>query len=58
MEHGSFKHRNMALSHIIYSLLDLTTHEQGFKSVSKALKEGGKDTMDRIISRMRESPNG
>ena len=48
----------MAISHILYCLLDLATHEQGFKSVSKALKEGGKETMDRIIARMRESPNG
>ena len=48
----------MALDHLISGLLEYATNEQGSKSVTKALKEGGKDTLDRIITRMCEPAKG
>lgn len=48
----------MALEHLISGLLEYSTNEQGAKSVTKALKEGGKDTLDRIIARMCEPAKG
>ncbi|KAI0713113.1 ARM repeat-containing protein [Cerioporus squamosus] len=54
LEHGSPRHREMALEHILGGLLEYATNEQGIKSITKALKEGGKDTLDRIIKRMCE----
>lgn len=44
----------MALDHLLSGLLDYATNEQGVKSVTKALKEGGKETLDKIIKRMCE----
>lgn len=58
LEHGSPIHRQMALDHIVTGLLEFATNEQGSKSVTKALKEGGKDTLDRIVRRMAESSQG
>lgn len=58
LEHGSTNHRKMALNHIASGLLEYATNEQGAKSVTKALKEGGKETLDRIISRMCEPAKG
>ncbi|KAI0095171.1 armadillo-type protein [Irpex rosettiformis] len=58
LEHGSLQHRNMALEHLVSGLLEYATNEQGAKSVTKALKEGGKDTLDRIITRMCEPAKG
>ncbi|KAI0354687.1 ARM repeat-containing protein [Trametes cingulata] len=54
LEHGSQRHRDMALSHLLAGLLEYATNEQGIKSITKALKEGDKDTLDRIIRRMCE----
>ncbi|TBU26856.1 ARM repeat-containing protein [Dichomitus squalens] len=54
LEHGSQRHRELALEHLIGGLLEYATNEQGIKSITKALKEGGKDTLDRIIKRMCE----
>ena len=48
----------MALEHLVAGLLDFATHEQGTKSITKALKEGGKETLDRIIARMCEQSKG
>lgn len=48
----------MALEHLISGLLDFATNEQGSKSVTKALKEGGKDTLNRIVKRMSEPAKG
>jgi pumilio RNA-binding family len=48
----------MTLDHIISGLLEFATNEQGSKSVTKALKEGGKDTLDKIVKRMGESAKG
>lgn len=48
----------MALEHLISGLVEYATNEQGAKSVTKALKEGGKDTLDRIIARMCEPTKG
>ena len=52
--HGSPRHRDLALEHLLCGLLEYATNEQGIKSITKALKEGGKDTLDRIIRRMCE----
>lgn len=48
----------MALDHLISGLLDYATNEQGAKSVTKALKEGGQETLTRIIKRMSEPAKG
>jgi pumilio RNA-binding family len=48
----------MALDHLIAGLLEFATNEQGSKSVTKALKEGGKETLDRFVKRMAESTKG
>ncbi|THH27238.1 hypothetical protein EUX98_g6951 [Antrodiella citrinella] len=58
LEHGSDKHRSMALDHLVSGLLEYSTSEQGAKSVTKALKEGGKDTLNRVIKRMCEPARG
>ncbi|CCM01451.1 uncharacterized protein FIBRA_03504 [Fibroporia radiculosa] len=58
LEHGSHKHQNMALEHLLAGLLEYATNEQGVKSVTKALKEGGDDTLDRVIKRMCEPAKG
>jgi len=58
LEHGSEKHRQMTVDHLINGLLDYATHEQGYKSVTKALKEGGKDVLDRVVKRMCEPAKG
>jgi len=44
----------MTIQHLLSGLLEYATNEQGSKSISKALKEGGKDTLNRIIARMCE----
>lgn len=48
----------MALDHLVTGLLEFATNEQGSKSVTKALKEGGKETLDRFVKRMAESTKG
>jgi len=48
----------MALDHLVAGLLEFATNEQGSKSVTKALKEGGKETLDRFVRRMAESTKG
>ncbi|KAJ7077461.1 hypothetical protein C8R44DRAFT_102662 [Mycena epipterygia] len=48
LAHGSAKHRQMVPEHLLAGLLEYATNEQGSKSVVKALKEGGKDTLDRM----------
>ena len=58
LEHGSKQHRDMALDHLLAGLLEYATNEQGVKSVTKALKEGGKETLDKIIKRMCEPAKG
>ncbi|KAF5376188.1 hypothetical protein D9757_009300 [Collybiopsis confluens] len=54
LEHGSEKHRQLTLDHLINGLLEYATNEQGYKSITKALKEGGNDTLDRVVKRMCE----
>ncbi|KAF8890077.1 armadillo-type protein [Infundibulicybe gibba] len=54
LEHGSERHRQMTLEHLLNGLLEFATSEQGSKSVTKALKEGGKETLDRVVKRMCE----
>jgi pumilio RNA-binding family len=58
LEHGSEKHRQMTVDHLLSGLLDYASHEQGYKSVTKALKEGGKDVLDRVVKRMCEPAKG
>ncbi|OCH92970.1 ARM repeat-containing protein [Obba rivulosa] len=58
LEHGSQKHKNMALDHLLAGLLEYSTNEQGVKSVTKALKEGGKEIVAKIIKRMCEPAKG
>lgn len=58
LEHGSEKHRQMTLGHLLEGLLEFATNEQGAKSVTKALKEGGKETLDRVVERMCEPAKG
>ncbi|KAH7924798.1 ARM repeat-containing protein [Leucogyrophana mollusca] len=58
LEHGSPKHRQMTLDHLVSDLLEYATNEQGFKSVTKALKETGGDTLNRIVKRMCEPAKG
>ncbi|KAH9950976.1 ARM repeat-containing protein [Amylocystis lapponica] len=58
LEHGSKKHQDLALDHLLAGLLDFATNEQGVKSITKALKEGGKETLDKIIQRMCEPAKG
>lgn len=48
----------MALEHLMSGLLEYATNEQGAKSITKALKEGGKETLDRVIERMCEPAKG
>ncbi|KAJ7824084.1 hypothetical protein B0H14DRAFT_3469602 [Mycena olivaceomarginata] len=52
LEHGFEKHRQMALEHLLTGLLEFATNEQGGKSVVKALKDGGKGTLDRFVQRI------
>ncbi|KAF7784924.1 hypothetical protein Agabi119p4_1089 [Agaricus bisporus var. burnettii] len=58
LEHGSEQHRRMTLDHLLDGLLEFATNEQGSKSVTKALKEGGKETLDRVVKRMCEPAKG
>uniref|UniRef100_A0A0W0FE46 PUM-HD domain-containing protein n=2 Tax=Moniliophthora roreri TaxID=221103 RepID=A0A0W0FE46_MONRR len=54
LEHGSENHRQLTLDHLINGLLEYATNEQGYKSITKALKEGGKETLNRVVKRMCE----
>ena len=58
LEHGSLEHRQLTISHLIYGLLEFSTNEQGYKSVAKALKEGGREVLDKFVQRMCEPPEG
>jgi hypothetical protein len=42
LEHGSEKHRQMALEYLLTGRLEFATNEPDSKSVVKALKEDGK----------------
>jgi pumilio RNA-binding family len=58
LEHGSANHRQLTIDHLLEGLLEYATHEQGSKSVTKALKEGGKEMVDRVVKRMCEPAKG
>lgn len=58
LEHGSERHRSATLQHLLTGLLEFATNEQGAKSVTKALKEGGKSALDLIVERMCEPAKG
>jgi len=48
----------MTLDHLLDGLLEFSTNEQGAKSVTKALKEGGVETLDKVVRRMCEPAKG
>ncbi|KAJ7189796.1 armadillo-type protein, partial [Mycena pura] len=52
------EHHQMTLDHLLDGLLEFATNEQGSKSVVKALKEGGKEMLDRIVQCMCEPVKG
>ncbi|KAJ7859115.1 hypothetical protein B0H13DRAFT_2672374 [Mycena leptocephala] len=54
LEHGSEKHCQTALEHLLTGLLEFVTNDHGSKSVVKALKEVRKETLDRVVQRMCE----
>ncbi|KAF8971874.1 armadillo-type protein [Flammula alnicola] len=58
LEHGSEMHQRMTLDHLLDGLLEFSTNEQGAKSVTKALKEGGVETLDKVVRRMCEPAKG
>ena len=58
LEHGSEKHRQMTIDLLIVGLLEYANNEQGSKSVMKALREGGRETLDKIVKRMCEPAPG
>ncbi|KAJ7595415.1 ARM repeat-containing protein [Mycena floridula] len=58
LEHGSDNHRQLTLDHLLSGLLEYATNEQGSKSVNKAMKEGGKDVLDRMVKKMCEPAKG
>ncbi|KAF9550593.1 ARM repeat-containing protein [Agrocybe pediades] len=58
LEHGSEKHKRMTLDHLLDGLLEFATNEQGSKSVTKALKEGNSETLDKVVRRMCEPAKG
>ncbi|KAH8825763.1 armadillo-type protein [Flagelloscypha sp. PMI_526] len=58
LEHGSEKHRQMTLDHLLNGLLEFSANEQGAKSVTKALKEGGAEVLARFVKRMCEPARG
>jgi hypothetical protein len=50
--HRSEKNRQMMLEHLLTGLPEFAMNEQGSKSLGKALKECGKETLDRVAERM------
>ena len=58
LEHGSDTHKKHTLDLLIGGLLEFATNEQGYKSITKALKEGGKDALDRVVQKMCEPAKG
>jgi pumilio RNA-binding family len=48
----------MTLDHLMAGLYEYATNEQANKSISKALKEGGQETLARIVQRMSEPAKG
>ena len=58
LEHGSMRHCQQTVDHLMEGLLEYATHEQASKSVTKALKEGGKEVVDKVVKRMCEPAKG
>lgn len=48
----------MTLDHLMAGLLEFATNEQGTKSIIKALKVGGQDTLSRVVKRLAEPAKG
>ncbi|KAJ7925663.1 hypothetical protein B0H13DRAFT_2568446 [Mycena leptocephala] len=51
-------HRQIALDHLLTGLLKFAMNEQGSTSVVKALKEGGKEMLERVVQHMCEPAKG
>lgn len=47
--HGLEKHKQLTLPHLLDGLFEFATNEQGSKSVTKALKDSGKATLDKTV---------
>ena len=58
LEHSSMQHRQQTVDHLAEGLLEYATHEQASKCVTKALKEGGKEVVDKVVKRMCEPAKG
>jgi hypothetical protein len=54
----SENNRQIALDHLLTGLLKFAMNEQGSKSVVKALKEGGKEMLERVVQHMCEPAKG
>lgn len=48
----------MTLDLLLAGILDFAANDQGAKSINKALKEGGKETLNKMIRRMCEPSKG
>lgn len=58
LEHGSPHHRSLAITNLVNGLSQYASHEQSIKSVLKALKEGGPEILDKVVTRLCEPPKG
>ncbi|KAF8527378.1 armadillo-type protein, partial [Hysterangium stoloniferum] len=58
LEHGSPHHRALAIDNLVNGLSQYASHEQSIKSVLKALKEGGPEVLDKVVTRLCEPPKG
>lgn len=58
LEHGSPHHRSLAINNLVNGLSQYASHEQSIKSVLKALKEGGPEVLDKVVTRLCEPPKG
>jgi pumilio RNA-binding family len=48
----------MTLGHLLEALLEFATNEQAAKLVTNALKQGKRETLDRVVERMCELVKG
>ena len=52
------RHCQQTVEHLMEGLLEYATHEQASKSVTKALKEGGEEVVDKVVKRTCEPAKG
>lgn len=58
LEHGAPHHKARAIDNLIKGLSQYASHEQSIKSILKALKEGGPEVLDKVVTRLCEPPKG